>query len=119
MEKSNLKKSELKYLSKLLKLEKKAKREELKTLDNLIKDQKDFIKNSDVTYDSDASKVRNREMLKNMRRRTRAKLKDYNNALKKISNGTYGICDRSGKKISKQRLMAMPEATTCVKKIKK
>ena len=118
MKKSNLKKSEVKYFTKLLKLERKSTKKELKTLNNLVNDQKEFIKNSDVTYDSDASKVRNREMLKNMRRRTRAKLKDYDNALKKIENGTYGICDRTGKKTSKQRLMAMPEATTCVSKIR-
>ena len=43
------------------------------------------------------------------------KLKDVNNALEKIEKGTYGICENCGKKISEERLLACPEAKTCLK----
>lgn len=34
-------------------------------------------------------------------------------ALEKIEKGTYGICEESGKPISKERLEAYPAARTC------
>lgn len=36
-------------------------------------------------------------------------------ALLRIENRTYGICTETGEFIRKERLMAMPEATTCLK----
>jgi RNA polymerase-binding transcription factor DksA len=42
------------------------------------------------------------------------KLKDVNNALEKIDNGKYGICENCGKEISEERLLACPEAKTCL-----
>jgi len=35
-------------------------------------------------------------------------------ALQKIDEGSYGICDRCGKEISKDRLRALPYATFCI-----
>lgn len=51
------------------------------------------------------------------------KLKDVNMALEKISRlgrdpagaGKYGICEKCGKKITEERLLACPEAKTCLK----
>lgn len=43
------------------------------------------------------------------------KLKDINSALEKIEKGNYGICENCGKEISKERLLAIPEAKTCLK----
>ncbi|MCD6429084.1 TraR/DksA C4-type zinc finger protein [bacterium] len=47
------------------------------------------------------------------------KLRDINLALKKIKNGTYGICKNCGRKISKERLEIYPEAQVCLKCQKK
>ncbi len=41
-------------------------------------------------------------------------LKQINRALQKIEEGTYGICDISGKEIPKARLEAIPYATMTV-----
>lgn len=38
---------------------------------------------------------------------------DLKDALKKIENGTYGICEVSGEPIEKDRLEANPAARTC------
>src|SRR6056297_2283814 len=40
--------------------------------------------------------------------RTRKYIKEIDNALKRIEDGTYGICQASGKPISKARLEAVP-----------
>ena len=43
----------------------------------------------------------------------REMLENINNALRKIEEGTYGICDACGKEILKGRLDIMPSATMC------
>lgn len=43
------------------------------------------------------------------------RLRNINLALKKIEEGTYGICEKCGKKIPKERLAAIPEANFCIK----
>jgi RNA polymerase-binding protein DksA len=42
-------------------------------------------------------------------------LKHLNEALDRIKNGTYGICRKCEKSISKERLEAVPHATLCIK----
>jgi len=41
-------------------------------------------------------------------------LDQIENALKKIENGTYGICDRCGKPIDADRLNILPYANLCM-----
>lgn len=41
-------------------------------------------------------------------------LLDVNDALKRIEDGTYGVCKVGGELISEKRLDANPSATTCV-----
>jgi DnaK suppressor protein len=41
-------------------------------------------------------------------------LRDIDNALKRIENGTYGICKYCHKQIDKKRLLARPVASACV-----
>ena len=43
------------------------------------------------------------------------KLKDVTIALEKIEKSGYGICEKCGKKIDEERLLACPEAKTCIK----
>ncbi len=43
------------------------------------------------------------------------KLKNVSMALEKIEQGGYGICEGCGKEISEDRLLACPEAKTCLK----
>ena len=46
------------------------------------------------------------------------KLKDVTIALEKIAEGKYGTCEICGEGISEERLLACPEAKTCVKHVK-
>lgn len=41
-------------------------------------------------------------------------LLDVNDALSKIENGKYGICEDGGEEISQERLDANPSARTCI-----
>jgi len=43
------------------------------------------------------------------------KLQDISLALKKIKEGTYGKCEKCGKKISEEKLKAFPTAKLCKK----
>lgn len=41
-------------------------------------------------------------------------LKDIDNALRRIQEGTFGTCENCGKKIRKVRLKALPYARMCI-----
>lgn len=41
-------------------------------------------------------------------------LKDINNALKRLEEGSYGTCKYCGKTINEKRLLARPTASTCI-----
>ena len=43
-----------------------------------------------------------------------AQLKDVNDALEKMRQGTYGVCEKTGKEISLDRLEAYPGARTAL-----
>ncbi len=46
-------------------------------------------------------------------------LRDIKEALKKIKDGSYGICRYCGQKISRERLLARPTSSACVECKKK
>jgi DnaK suppressor protein len=47
-------------------------------------------------------------------RELEAMLRDVDRALRKLEEGTYGICDRCGKLIPEERLEARPWSVLCV-----
>ncbi len=50
-----------------------------------------------------------------LRDRERKLLKKIDKALKKIEEGSYGICEACGEEIEEKRLEARPEATLCIR----
>jgi len=61
-----------------------------------------------------ASSDREREFRLRLSERGREKLKEIEEALERIEDGSFGLCDRCGCKIPKGRLKVMPFSTTCV-----
>jgi len=61
-----------------------------------------------------ASSDRERELRLRLSERGREKLREIEDALERIEEGSFGICDRCGCKIPKGRLKVMPFSTTCV-----
>jgi RNA polymerase-binding protein DksA len=59
-----------------------------------------------VTYD--------REMDFTLEDNSEAVLNAIEKALRKIADGTYGICERCGKQIAEERLEALPYAELCI-----
>ena len=83
--------------------------EALKTVDTMTKEDDNFPDPTDrATLESDRNfelRIRDRE------RKLIPKIKD---ALERIENGTYGICEECGEEISEKRLESRPEATMCI-----
>jgi RNA polymerase-binding transcription factor DksA len=65
--------------------------------------------------DESADEVEEFSNLLNAEKRLEIKLSDINRALKKIEEGTYGLCEKNGEEIDKDRLRAIPETRYCSK----
>lgn len=66
----------------------------------------------DVTDRASQESDRNFEL--RMRDRERKLVKKIREALERIDDGTFGICEVCGKNISEKRLMARPVTTLCI-----
>jgi RNA polymerase-binding protein DksA len=64
---------------------------------------------TDVASDREAS-----EVLHALSDKERRELKEIEAALARIADGTYGLCERCGRAIGRQRLLAIPEARFCL-----
>ena len=49
-----------------------------------------------------------------LRRRAEHKVKSIKEALQKIGEGTYGVCERCHRKIDPERLKILPHTTLCI-----
>ena len=61
-----------------------------------------------------ASSLEGREMVFQLSSRDRRELKLIDETLIKIKEGTYGICESCGKKITTKRLQILPLTTLCI-----
>lgn len=62
-----------------------------------------------------ATDLYDREFLLGLAEGERKRLQDFGDAMKRIDEGIYGVCDMCGDRISKERLKAMPQAQYCIK----
>lgn len=74
---------------------------------------------TDSTYGNvktleDGADTAEKESLNQLAARQQKFIKNLENALIRIKNGTYGICSDSGKLISKERLRAVPHTTMSI-----
>lgn len=116
MKKTKFNKKELSLFNDLIKNKIKEEKDKLKSVKKLRSDHKKYKTSLDLKKDKDNSVIRNAEMLKNMENRSKKLLSNLENAQKRIKNKTYGICQKTGKMISKRRLLVKPEATKCIKR---
>lgn len=65
--------------------------------------------------DENADEVANFVDLVSLKNNLEQQLEEINIALEKIKKGTYGICEKCGKKISLARLKAVPTSRFCLK----
>jgi DnaK suppressor protein len=62
-----------------------------------------------------ATDLYDREFSLEMAEGERERLFDLDDAIKRIDEGAYGVCDMCDKPILKQRLKAIPQAQNCIK----
>ena len=94
-----------------------------KELGGFAKEDKNLKHNWDTKYpnredgdkDEEADEVQEYDNALSLEYSLELKLKGVNIALEKIADGKYGICENCGKEIDEKRLMACPEAKTCLK----
>ncbi len=79
-----------------------------------MKAESDHLKHDIGDFYDHASSDRDRELALMLADREREKLTFVDDALKRIENGTYGICESCEEVIDKERLMAMPFTKLCL-----
>lgn len=79
-----------------------------------VKEESDHLRFGVGDFYDHASEDKQRELALILSNREREKLTQIDQALKKIEDGTYGICEVTGDKIGEGRLKALPFATLSV-----
>lgn len=79
-----------------------------------IKAESDYLRFDVGDFYDHATSDRARELSLMLTDRERQKLVQIEEALKKIDEGTYGICESCGDEIDEERLLAMPFAKLCL-----
>ena len=64
---------------------------------------------------TDAAQLFSHERIEVLKSQLTGDLAEIEAALKKIKKGTYGICERCGRKIDEARLAVKPQAVYCLK----
>ncbi|MFD2639708.1 TraR/DksA C4-type zinc finger protein [Piscibacillus salipiscarius] len=104
----------MKELKQELLNEKKRVQEELdsfETNESFIEDSVGELNSADQQHPADTgTEMFEREKDMALHRRAEEELSEINHALEKMEEGTYGICEKTGKPIPEERLKAMPTA---------
>ncbi|MCP4520168.1 MAG: TraR/DksA family transcriptional regulator [Cytophagales bacterium] len=92
--------------------------EKLAVAEDDLQQYKDYISNrtnNNRGYsEDDSAELEEREMLTQLAARQSKHIGYLKNALIRIKNGTYGVCFKTGKLISKERLKLVPHTTLSI-----
>jgi len=83
-------------------------------MEKLVKESNELGKNGTMDIGDEASDLSNRQLLLSLNEADRKKLLDIEEALERIEEGTYGICEECGEPISIKRLEVNPTSIYCV-----
>ncbi len=89
-------------------------KELLQDVSQTMRAESDHLKFDIGDFYDHASTDRDRELALMLADREREKLTLVDDALKRIENGTYGICESCEEEIDKERLAAMPFTKLCL-----
>ena len=68
-----------------------------------------------ANYAEQSVEMENQELVMNLDAEGLSEINDINAALKRLDDGTYGICQNCGYEINPDRLDAIPQAALCIK----
>jgi len=74
----------------------------------------DFANGRDTDWADQAVERENDEVLNALESEAKIEIQQLSNAITRIDNGDYGICETCGKDIAKQRLQVQPSAIKCI-----
>ena len=86
----------------------------LSDMDKLVKESNELGKDGTMDIGDEASDLSSRQLLLSLNEADRKKLMEIDEALERIEEGTYGICEECGEPISVKRLEVKPTAIYCV-----
>ena len=102
-----------KFLAKMREQLQEMKTKLLAEIDSTLRAEREGNKDEGMdTYDL-ASEERDREINFILSDRERVKLKQIDDALERMDEGTYGVCESCGLEIAEERLEAMPFSRLC------
>lgn len=76
---------------------------------------RDFSNGRSADFSEQATEQENEEVLVQLKTDAETELRQINIALGKISNGTFGECEKCMEKIAEARLKAIPYTQYCIK----
>ena len=89
--------------------------EEVKTFLKKSKDASEAVElDTSIGRLSRMEAMQDQQMALELRRRKKRQLARVNNALRRLDEGTYGLCELCGGSISEERLEAFRDMMTCV-----
>ena len=75
----------------------------------------DFKKGRSADFSEQTTESENDEVLDEIHHEAKEELSLVNNAISKLQQGNYGICESCEDDITPERLKALPYTTTCIK----
>ena len=75
---------------------------------------KDFAGGRDADWAEQAGERENEEVLNALESEAKIEIQYLSNAITRMDNGNYGVCQVCGDDISKQRLQVQPAAEKCI-----
>lgn len=106
--------SELDWKEEIKKMLLQMRKELLQEVSKSIKTESDYLRFDVGDFYDHASSDRDRELSLMLTDRERNKLIQIEEALRRIEEGSYGICESCGDEIGEDRLKAMPFAKLCL-----
>lgn len=74
----------------------------------------DFADGRDSDWSEQARERENEEVLNALESEAKVEIQQLANAITRMDNGSYGICQSCGENISQQRLQVQPAAEKCI-----
>lgn len=104
----------VKFLREMKEMLLQMRKELLKDVTRSMKEESNHLRFDVGDFYDHASEDRQRELALTLSNRERDKLMHIEQALKRIEEGTYGMCEVTGEKIGEERLRALPFTTLSV-----
>ena len=75
---------------------------------------RDFAGGRDADWSEQARERENEEVLNALESEAKVEIQHLSNAITRMENGSYGVCQGCGEDIAQQRLQVQPAAEKCI-----